>query len=54
MPVISVLFGIVIRMYYREPGVGHFTRSTMGDRDRYLRRQAARWKDPVADGHAAD
>jgi hypothetical protein len=24
MPVISVFFGIVIRMFYREHGVGHF------------------------------
>jgi len=24
MPVVSVFFGIVIRMYYREHGVGHF------------------------------
>lgn len=24
MPVISTFFGIVIRMYYREHGVGHF------------------------------
>ncbi|HXU38637.1 MAG TPA: DUF4160 domain-containing protein [Blastocatellia bacterium] len=24
MPVISIFFGIVIRMFYREHGVGHF------------------------------
>ncbi len=24
MPIISVFFGIVIRMFYREHGVGHF------------------------------
>ena len=24
MPVISVFFGIVIRMFYREHGIGHF------------------------------
>ena len=24
MPVVSVFFGIVIRMFYREHGVGHF------------------------------
>ena len=24
MPVISVFFGVVIRMFYREHGVGHF------------------------------
>ena len=31
MPVISVFFGIVIRMFYREHGVGHFHAEHQGE-----------------------
>jgi hypothetical protein len=34
VPVISVFFGIVIRMFYREHGVGHSTPSTKGSKRR--------------------
>lgn len=32
MPVVSVFFGIVIRMYYREHGVPHFHAEHHGER----------------------